>query len=259
MPTSKNSNNVNSVLRAGQILHCLSSGINRISRISENLQLSFSTIHRLLKTLESIGFAIQDPSNNSYYLGPSIFRLSKNLTESHQFLISIALKHMEYLRDLSGETVSLTIQHGLQRIQLKELSSKEKLKVAVGDNFAVPIYAGSAGKVLLSEQEELELKTILDRIELVRIGPNTVTDKDTLLGELKEAKRQGFSMSSNEVIKGAAAISVPVRGYVCPAALSIIGPEDRLLPKMVTILEELKNSAQLISNTLKGNPAPARE
>jgi DNA-binding IclR family transcriptional regulator len=166
---------------------------------------------------------------------------------------------MEHLRDLSGETVSLTIQHGLQRIQLKELPSKKELKVAVGDNFAVPIYAGSAGKVLLSEQEETELKPILERIELIGIGPNTVTDKDTLLEELRKTRRQGYSTSRGEVIKGTAAISVPVRGYVCPAALSIIGPQDRFLPKMKTILEELKNSAILISSKLKGKAASARE
>jgi IclR family acetate operon transcriptional repressor len=259
MATSKNFNNVNSVIRAGQILHCLSSGINRLSKISEDLQLSISTIHRLLKTLESIGFVIQDPSNTSYYLGPSIFRLSKNLTESHQFLISVALKHMEYLRDLSGETVSLTIRHGLQRIQLKELPSKKELKVAVGDHFAVPIYAGSAGKVLLSEQEEGELKPILKRIELIGIGPNTVTDKDTLFEELRKARSQGYSTSRGEVITGTAAISVPVRGYVCPAALSIIGPEDRFLPKMISILEELKNSAMLISSKLKGKDHSRRD
>ncbi len=255
--STKNAKNVNSVVRAGQILTCLSSGINRVSKISENLQLSISTIHRLLKTLENMGFAIQDSGSNSYYLGPAIFGLSKNLTESHQILISLALKHMEHLRDLSGETVSLSIRHGLQRIQLKELPSKKELKVAVGDNFAVPIYAGSAGKVLLSEQDEEELKPILERIELIGIGPNTITDKDTLLQELKKARRQGYATGHGEVINGAAAISVPVRDYFCPVALSVIGPEDRFLPNMMTILEELKNSAILISSKLKGNTSSA--
>ncbi len=259
MSPPKNANNVNAVVRAGQILTCVSSGINRVSKISENLQLSISTIHRLLKTLESIGFAIQDPGNNSYYLGPAIFGLSKNLTESHQILISIALNHMENLRNLSGETVSLTIRHGLQRIQLKELPSKKELKVAVGDNFAVPIYAGSAGKVLLSEQDEEELKPILKRIELIGIGPNTITDKDMLLQELKKVRRQGYATSRGEVIKGTAAISVPVRDYFCPVALSVIGPQDRFLPKIMTILEALKNTAIHISSKLKGKTGSATD
>lgn len=248
--TSKSADNVNSIVRAGQVLTCLSSGINRVSKISENLQLSLSTIHRLLKTLESIGFVVQDPSTSTYYLGPSIFGLAKNLTESHQFLISIALEHMEHLRDLSGETVSLTIQHGLQRIHLKEIASKKELKVAVGDNFALPIYAGSAGKLLLSEQDAQELKTILEKIQLIPIGPNTITDKHILLQELKEARRQGFSTSRSEVIEGAAAISVPVKGYFCPVALSVIGPEDRFLPKIMAALLDLKNTAMLISSKL---------
>lgn len=257
MSIPKNANNVNSVVRAGQILTCMSSGINRVSKISETLQLSISTTHRLLKTLESIGFAIQDPNNNSYYLGPAIFGLSKNLTESHQILISLALKHMEHLRDLSGETVSLSIRHGLQRIQLKELPSKKEIKVAVGDNFAVPIYAGSAGKVLLSEQDQRELKPILERIELIGIGPNTITDKDILLQELKKARTRGYSTGRGEVIRGAAAISVPIRNYFCPVALSVIGPEERFLPKMMMISEDLKNTANLISSKLRGKMGSA--
>lgn len=251
MATSKNSNNVNSVVRAGQILHCLSSGINRVSKISENLNLSISTIHRLLKTLESIGFVIQDSTNTSYYLGPSIFRLSKKLTESHQFLISIALKYMEKLRELSGETVSLTIRQGLQRVQLEELPSKRELKVAVGSVFAVPIYAGSASKILLSELDENELNRILEKIELSRVGPNTVTDKDTLLEELKKARRQGYSTSRGEVIKGAASISIPIKDYFCPVALSVIGPEERFSPNMIAVLEELKNCGIQIADKLR--------
>ena len=80
-----------------------------------------------------------------------------------------------------------------------------------------------------------------------------------MLQELRKVRRQGYSRSCGEVIKGAAAISVPVRGHVCPVALSIIGPENRFAPKMIAILEELKNSAKLISNKLKGKTAAARE
>jgi len=251
MPTSKNSDNVNSVVRAGQILHCLSSGINRVSKISENLHLSISTIHRLLKTLVSIGFAIQDPSNNSYYLGSSIFRLSGNLTTSHQFLISIALKYMEQLRELSGETVSITIRQGLQRVQLEELPSKRELKIAVGAVFAVPIYAGSASKVLLSELDKKELNGILEKIELSRVGPNSITDKATLLKELEKVRKQGYSTSHGEVIKGAASISIPIKNYFCPVALSVIGPEERFSPNMTAVLEELKNCGIQIADKLR--------
>lgn len=252
MPPSKNANNsVNSVVRAAQVLTCLSLGINRVSKISKKLQLSISTTHRLLKTLENIGFAIHDPNNNSYYLGSSIFRLSRNLATSHQFLISIALDCMEHLRDLSGETVSLTIRQGLQRVQLEELPSKKELKVAVGAVFSVPIYAGSASKVLLSELDEKEINGILDKIELTGVGPNTITDKAALLKEVEKVRKQGFSTSHGEVINGATSISIPINHYFCPVALSVIGPEERFSPNMMAVLKELKKCGVQIVDKLK--------
>jgi IclR family KDG regulon transcriptional repressor len=252
MPPSRNTNkSVNSVVRAGQVLTCLSLGINRVSKISKNLRLSTSTTHRLLKTLESIGFAIKDPSNNSYYLGSSIFRLSRNLTTSHQFLISIALESMEQLRELSGETVSLTVRQGLQRVQIEELPSKKELKVAVGAVFSVPMYAGSASKVLLSELDEKEINGILNKIELTGVGPNTITEKATLLKEVEKVKKQGFSTSHGEVISGAASISIPIKHYFCPVALSVIGPEERFSPNMMAVLKELKKCGLQIADKLK--------
>jgi DNA-binding IclR family transcriptional regulator len=158
---------------------------------------------------------------------------------------------MEQMRQMSGETVSLTIRLGLQRVQLEELPSKKELKVNSGVAFAVPLFAGSAGKVLLSELKKKEARSIIKKIELDRIGPNTMTDKADLLKELKKVKKQGYSMTFGEVIQGAASVSIPIRGYFCPVALSVLGPEERFFPNMEAVLEELKSCGIQISEKLK--------
>ena len=52
---------VNSLMRGGHILKSISRGENKISKISESLNLSKGTTYRLLNTLRELGFVFQDP------------------------------------------------------------------------------------------------------------------------------------------------------------------------------------------------------
>ena len=74
-----------------------------------------------------------------------------------------------------------------------------------------------------------------------------VTDKKILMKELKKVREQGYAISYGERIIGALGIAVPIRGYLFPVALSILGPEQRLKPKVKELLKEARESARRIS------------
>jgi DNA-binding IclR family transcriptional regulator len=242
---------VNSISRGTEILKCLSNGIDRITDLSDTLGLSKSTAHRLLKSLETCSLVAQDPMSHRYYLGSLIYQLASKPIVAHQNLIVCSSEDMRCLRDLTGETVVLHIRIGLQRICLEELQSFENIKYSATKGFLAPIYTGSAGKVLLSELKDNELQFVIENLRLDPVGPNTITDKKVLLEELKKVRKQGFATSFGERVAGSASISVPVRGYVCPVALSVLGPDNRFsLQIMMKILTEFKNSASRISKKL---------
>ena len=243
---------INAIVRGSDVLQCLSEGINRIADISQKLQLSKSTTHRLLKTLERTGLAVQDPLSRRYCLGPRILKLASNPIIAHQNLIICAIEEMERLRDLTGETVGLQIPYGKTRIILEEILSPQQIKFFGGKGFSGCIYTGAAGKVLLSEFKENEFKRLLDNIELLQVGPNTITDKKTLIEEMNTIRRQGFATSLSESTPGGAAIAVPVKNYVCPVALGVIGLESRFLEIRMSFLPQMLKSAKSISTKLKG-------
>ncbi len=244
---------VNSVTRAADILRIIGEGKNRITDISDSLKLSKSTTHRLLKTLEKSGFAMQDPISRKYHLGYLILTLASNPIIAHQSLIVWSYKEMMHLRELSQETVGLHVQMGAQRICLAEIASNQKIRYTTGVGSIGPIYAGSAGKILLSIMEENEMLKILEKIDLSPVGPRTITDRGRLLEEIKKIKKIAYATSSEETLEGATSISIPITRYVCPAALSIFGPKYRLGSRITEFLEDMRKSERIISNLVGEN------
>jgi len=247
---------VNSISRGTEILKGLSSGIDRISDLSANLHLSKSTLHRLLKTLELSELVMQDPVTRRYYLGPLILHLASRPVIAHQNLVLRTLGEMERLRDRSKETVVLHIRVGLERLCLEEVQSSENIRYIAGKGTIAPIHTGSAGKVLLAEMADEELEHLLKNLRFVSVGPKTIRDKKVLLKELEKVRKQGYATSFSERLPGGASISVPIRNYVCPVALSILGPDNRFTSKVMgEVLEELKASAKRIALKLKEIPS----
>ena len=241
---------VNSVSRAADILIALGEGNNRLSDISKALNMNSSTTHHLLKTLEKSGLVIRDPFSHKYLLGGVILKLSSNPLVAHQLLVVSADEEMRKLRDLTGETITLHMRIGTQRICLYEIESYHRIKFTVGKGSIYPIYVGSPGKILLSELDPEELKIILNGIHLIPVGPKTITSRNKLLKQLAEISTQGYATSAGELLDGGISLSVAIKNYFNPISLSILGPKFRLEPHIFKFLTPLKLSAERISGII---------
>ncbi len=242
--------NVNTILKASDILKCITDGINQSSHIAGKLNLSRSTTHRLLKTLQAAEFVIQDPITLRYSLGSFAYYLADYSSRYHHNLIYSALSEMEKLRGLTGETIVLVIRVGLRRIYLEELPSFHPLKYAAGKGYTPPVYAGATGKVLLSQMPQGELLRLMNAVTLEKIARNTITDRDELIQEIANIRRKGYAVSYSELVEGAASVSVPIRNYSQPVAICVLGPEHRMKDKTDEILEKLRHTALAIEKAL---------
>jgi DNA-binding IclR family transcriptional regulator len=93
----------------------------------------------------------------------------------------------------------------------------------------------------------------LRNIKYAKIGPNTITDQEVLTEEIRRVRIQGYAVSFSERVPGSASISVAVKGYACPVALSVLGPESRFdATVMMDHLKEIKGSSDRISQKLSG-------
>ena len=239
---------VNAINRGAEILKILAEGHNRLEDIFPIVGLNKSTTHRLLKSLVSSGLAFQNPINRNYFLGPLFLQLSSNPSVSHEMLIFCSMDELRKLGESSAETVLLSIPNGNRRMILKEIRSKQRIALSLGDGDSAPIYVGSAGRTLLSQYSDKELAKILGKVCVDPVSSRIVKDEKQLKKEINKIRKKGFGASLGETHADAAGISVPIKGYFVPISLSVLGPKVRFKP--MSILDELKESAFRISENL---------
>ncbi len=237
---------VNSISASAEILQILKGGFCRISDISIELGIHKSTIHRILKSLVFVGLVQQDLVTKKYGLGYLVFNLASNPMIAHQRLVMCAYEEMKRLRDLSNETVALHVRVGVERMCLEEIPSLQTLKYEIGKGSISPIYLGSLGKAILSELTEEELRIVLNNIKLVPFTKATITSKKDLIEEVNKSKIAGYALSFGERFPHSASIAVPVKNYMQEAAISICGPDNRLLDPVMYAKEMIITASKIM-------------
>lgn len=216
---------VRAVERALDILLCFTQDSDLgLTEIASKIDLHKSTVHRLLTTLEEKGFLTRNPATEKYRLGIRIWELSMHLPAFDESA-TVLLPSMEQLRDRLGETVSLYLRDGIERVRIQAVQSQQAIRRVAQIGARLPLSVGASSKVLAAYAPPEVLKELLESPE----WPDYV-EKEIYQEQLKDIIRIGYATSFEEREPGAAAVAVPVTGRSgkVVAALSLSGPVSRL-------------------------------
>jgi IclR family pca regulon transcriptional regulator len=95
------------------------------------------------------------------------------------------------------------------------------------------------GKVLLAFLPDEDRAALLDRIELVKRGPNTLTSRTALEAELRRVRKDGMATNIEELAFGLRSIAVPVRDRSGDVVAAINLAVHRSWVSMEDLLERL--------------------
>ena len=241
---------IKSVVKAVNVLNAISNNNNKLSDISRETKISKPTLHRLLQTLKQTGLIQQDLIRKEYYLGSLLFKFTSDSLSVHQHLIYKSYSKMDDLRHGTGETVSLDIKVGMEKIKLQQLLGTHNILFVGVPPYYEYLWSGSMGKSLLAQLPDDELKAILDYIELKPLTPRTITDKRQFRREIEKVRERGYATGYGETDLSIAGISAPIHNYCVPASLSLIGPFERLTTHMIDFADELVKKANEISEDI---------
>jgi IclR family transcriptional regulator, KDG regulon repressor len=199
-----------------------------LSALMERTGLPRATAFRLLATLEQCGYVVKDGVD--YSLGFKLFVLGNVVAEGLD-LRRVSHRHLEALRDATGETVQLAVLEDWQIVHLDRAISNQAVAYMVSHVGAIlPAYCTALGKALLAYQSEDLVDAWASTQELRRHTSNTITTAEGLLEELRRIRDRGYSIDDEEREVGVRCVGAPVfdRAGGAIAAISLGAPTGRL-------------------------------
>src|SRR5918992_2640198 len=181
-----------------------------VSELAREIGLSRSTTHRYVATLAALGYLEQDDLTRRYRLGPRVLDLGFSAINSME-LREISVPHLQRLSDATGHTVNMAILDGadvvyVERCRTARPGQREiDLNLHVGSR--LPAYCTALGKAMLAFLPEDERRALVAASDLVRRGPNTLTERDALLENLERIRDTGIAVNNEELAYGLRSIA----------------------------------------------------
>ncbi len=219
-------------------------GLSELARI---VDIPKTTAQRLLGVLERRGFVQKE--RGSYQLGAGIVPLAGAFLAGNS-LAKAALPVLEELAALSGETVSIQVRQGFDRVVIQRVRSPHSLGYTLNIGQRLPLHVGASGKVLMASMPEEELRQFLEPLGEFRLADGETVTREELLERLRQLRLEGFAISLGEREVGVVSLAVPVvrPGGGTIAALAVTGPPTRMTQERVEQLSiEVRRAAREVA------------
>lgn len=240
---------VPSVNRALRILELLAEsrrGLS-LSDISRRLALPKSSVHLLVKTLESTGYLKNNTINHRYHFGLKLVSLSRTALEN------LDLREMArpYLKDLmlrTGLTVHMAVLEKAEAIIIEKVEAPGMLRLATWVGRRLDANSSGVGKALLASTPEVDLEQFFIGRALARYNKNTIASPGRLARELEKVRELGYAFEDQEGEIGFRCIGVPVydaeNHAIC--AISVAGttaqiPREKVGKLAIAVKEASRN------------------
>jgi IclR family transcriptional regulator, acetate operon repressor len=220
------------------------------SQLLTNLRIPRSSLFHLLTNLRSRNFLERDPQSERYRLGAAIIEIARKVKRP-----SLRDRVTPLLHQLSAEvseTCGFYVQVGDSVEVVASAISTQALSYTMKVGMTAPLYAVSAGKIVLSELRSEELSQYLARATFTPVTPNTVRSKSRLKKEIHQVKATGFAYSREEFTLGITAIATAVRNQAkIHGAINLAVPTARFTnARDANFREALRRTAQLIAKEM---------
>jgi DNA-binding IclR family transcriptional regulator len=215
-----------------------------VSEVAQALDYPQSSTSMLLRTLESLGYLMQDAGSRSYRPTLRVMLLG---TWMHDELFGQAslFSNMEQLRLRTGQAVLVGLRQGIHvRFILSLPGRGNVLRYPVG--VMRPVCLSAAGKMLLTRESDREVQRIARRANAEAASPEERVDVAALLAEVRECRERGWAQSIHYPRVGFANLSILLPAIAGQPHMGItLGMRvDALEPRRASLLRALEEAAR---------------
>jgi IclR family acetate operon transcriptional repressor len=230
-----------------------------LDEIARQVQLSKTSVFRLLRTLEAAGY-VTTSSWGKYGLAPGVQGIVA--TQWLARLLRTASRRLQDLtRDLH-ETASLAALFDNRIEVIAVIESPQTVRMSNVVGHIVPPNASSMGKAITACQTEERREKLLRSNGIYRFTDHTIVDRSELHREWERVQLQRFAVDREESVYDGVCFAVPISGESgeVNAAISVSLPKSRLrnAEHEAAIIEALTAAATQIAADLRSAAGRAK-
>ncbi|WP_428489404.1 IclR family transcriptional regulator [Rhodopila sp.] len=228
-----------------------------LAALAEGAGCTRTAAFRLLRTLQSRGFTIQDEARGLWRLGARWSALGRAASEQGA-LAATAMPFLAALGKATGENVYLRVRDGMESETVAIYQTDPTLRMYSEVGKRGPLHAGSSRILLAFAPESVQTQLLAQRLN--RYTPATRIDATWIAADLQRIRSRGYLITSDEVVAGAVGIAAPVRDAAASvvAVLYISSPSMRMRPpRPRNLLPQVIDAAARLSQALGAAAKPA--
>ncbi|PWC79886.1 transcriptional regulator [Azospirillum sp. TSH64] len=252
---------VQSLCRALNILTILGSndGPMTLTELSEAANLSPSTTHRLLTTLQYERYVRFDQSARGWVVGVQAYMTGANFLKTRN-LVDVARPRMRRLMEESSEIVNLAVEENGEALYLARVGGPRAAQVAVPQADRTLLHCSAVGKALLAGMPETKVQTIVTQRGMRQFTRSTLSSLPALYRDLTLVRTRGYALDQEERVSGLRCVAAPIfdENSRVMGALSLSGSSRRIEDARLRALGEMvKRAAAAVTQELGGRvPVP---
>jgi DNA-binding IclR family transcriptional regulator len=235
-------------------------GEHGVRALSAALDLSPSTVFRVLDSLVRAGFARQNRETSRYTIGVQAVQLGLAALSTFN-VTAVAPAYLRALVIESGESAFLATLDDGEVVYLLKEEGHHAIRTTATLGSRRPAYCTALGKSFLATMPPEAARALLKRKELRPFTRHTITDLFLLWEELATVRLRGYAVDREEVEEGLMCVGAPIRDYTgqTVAAVSMAGPLTRMQPHEERYGRRIAATALEISQALGYAPRQAPE
>ncbi|HKT99792.1 MAG TPA: IclR family transcriptional regulator [Paraburkholderia sp.] len=211
-----------------------------------------SVVHRILATFAADGYLVQDELGH-YALGLRWFEMGEIVRQTVS-PTEIVAPVLHRLKEMSGETVFLSVLDNREGLCLDIAHSDQQLRFSIEQGKRFPLHLGAHAKAMLAFMPEDERADIYAR----EAAMGGTADVAALEASLEQVRMNGWVQTWEEATPGVTGIAVPVwmksRSRVA-GSISVCGPRQRIddscVPRMLELLREAQRNIEGVVGLLR--------
>ncbi|MBN3846286.1 helix-turn-helix domain-containing protein [Paraburkholderia sp. Ac-20342] len=222
-----------------------------VSDAARFADLSRPAARRCLLTLVDLGYLAYD--GKFFVPLPRMLRLGSAYLSTSS-LPQIAQPLLAEARDELQESVSLAVLDDGYAVFVARAEAVRIVSTGVKLGARLPVYCSAAGRVLLSDLGDDQIRRHLGAVPMKKLTRHTRADTAALIDVIDSARTVGYSLSYEELEVGMCAMAVPVRGRggAIEAAISVSAFSGRVSVETLeqSFLPVLQRAARRLERAL---------